>query len=56
MTIAKSAKWERKPTKGPKKARPPEFTGAEPAKLTLEMFFDATSTQDGSVVKAVETC
>ena len=32
-----------------------EFTGAEPSKMTLEMFFDATSTQDGSVVKAVET-
>jgi len=54
VTIAKSAKWERKPTKGSKKAGPPEFTGAEPAKLTLEMFFDATSSRDGSVVKAVE--
>ena len=54
VTITKSAKWERKPTKGSKKAGPPEFTGAEPAKMTLEMFFDATTAQDGSVVKAVE--
>ena len=41
VTISKSAKWERKPAKG-KKAGPPEFTGAEPCKMTLEMFFDAT--------------
>ena len=55
VTISKSAKWERKPAKGSKKAGPPEFTGAEPAKMTLEMFFDATGAQDGSVVKAVES-
>jgi nucleoid-associated protein YgaU len=55
VTITKSAKWDRKTTKGSKKAGPPEFTGPEPSKMTLEMFFDATSTQDGSVVKAVET-
>lgn len=54
VTISKSAKWERKPAKGASKAGPPEFTGSEPAKLTLEMFFDATAAQDGSVVKAVE--
>ena len=35
---------------GAKKAGPPEFTGAEPCKLTLEMFFDASGAQDGSVV------
>src|SRR3954451_20051863 len=54
VTIAKTAKWERKPAKGAKKAGPPEFTGAEPCKLTMEMFFDASGTQDGSVVEAVE--
>ena len=54
VTISKSAKWERKPTKGSPKAGPPEFTGPEPAKMTLEMFFDATSDRDGSVVAAVE--
>ena len=47
VTITKAAKWERKPTKGSKKAGPPEFTGPEPCKLTLEMFFDATAAQDG---------
>jgi nucleoid-associated protein YgaU len=55
VTITKAAKWERKTTKGSKTAGPPEFTGPEPSKMTLEMFFDATSSQDGSVVKAVES-
>ncbi|MGA8248451.1 MAG: peptidase M23 [Nocardioides sp.] len=54
VTIQKAAKWERKPAKGAKKAGPPEFSGSEPCKLTLEMFFDASGTQDGSVVEAVE--
>lgn len=54
VTIQKSAKWERKPATGAKKAGPPQFTGSEPAKLTLEMFFDATGTHDASVVATVE--
>jgi len=54
VSITKSAKWERKPAKGPTKAGPPEFTGAEPCKLTVEMFFDSSGKQDGSVVEAVE--
>ena len=54
VTIQKAAKWERKTAKGAKKAGPPEFSGSEPCKLTLEMFFDASGKQDGSVVEAVE--
>lgn len=54
LTIQKSAKWERKPAKGSKTAGPPEFTGAEPCKLSLELFFDATSKDSGAVVAAVE--
>ena len=54
VTIAKSAKWESKPASGAKKASPPQFTGPDPCKLTLEMFFDATAKHDGSVVAAVE--
>ena len=54
VTITKAAKWERKPAKAGKTAGPPEFKGADGSKLTLEMFFDATTTQDGAVVKAVE--
>lgn len=54
VTIQKAAKWERKTAKGAKKAGPPEFSGSEPCKLTMEMFFDASGKQDGSVVEAVE--
>jgi len=54
VTIAKGAKWERKPAKGAKTAGPPEFSGTDPCKLTVEMFFDATTTHDGAVVEAVE--
>ena len=54
LAISKSAKWERKPARGAKRSGPPEFSGAEPAKLTVEMFLDATGEHDGSVVKAVE--
>lgn len=55
VTIVKAATWERKPAKGAKSAGPPEFSGAAPCKLTLEMFFDATATHDGSVVATVES-
>jgi nucleoid-associated protein YgaU len=54
VTIQKSAKWERKTAKKAKSAGPPEFSGAEPCKLTVEMFFDASGNHDGSVVAAVE--
>lgn len=54
MTISKAAKWERKPSKESKSAGPPEFTGSEPAKLGVEMFFDATADHGGGVVAAVE--
>jgi len=55
VTISKSAKWERKPSKQSKTASPVQFLGADPSKMTLEMFFDATEKRDGSVVKAVES-
>jgi nucleoid-associated protein YgaU len=54
LSITKSAKWERKPARGSKTAGAPEFSGAEPAKLTVEMFLDATGDHGGGVVKAVE--
>ena len=55
LSLAKSAKWKRDAQRGAKKSGVPEFTGSDPAKLTLEMFFDATAKMDDSVVKAVET-
>ncbi|MGH3754339.1 MAG: LysM peptidoglycan-binding domain-containing protein [Pseudonocardiaceae bacterium] len=54
LTITKAAKWKQEPAKGAKKAGVPEFLGAEPAKLTLEMFLDASRKMDDSVVKKVE--
>jgi hypothetical protein len=54
LTIQKSAKWERKPARGSKAAGPPEFNGAEPCKLTMELFFDASGKLDNSVVESVE--
>lgn len=54
VSIDKSARWDRKPTKG-KKAGSVDFIGAEPVKLKLEMFFDATGQSDGSVVEPVES-
>jgi len=54
VTIAKSAKWERKPNKSAKGAPPVEFTGSDPCKLTVEMFVDATGAKDGSVLEVVD--
>lgn len=54
LTLSKSAKWPRKPAKGAPKSAPPEFSGSDPVKLSLEMFFDATESHDGSVVESVE--
>ncbi len=54
LTIQKSAKWDRKPARNAKHASAPEFSGADPCKLTLEMFFDASEKELGSVVEPVE--
>jgi nucleoid-associated protein YgaU len=54
LTLSKSAKWGRDAQKGGKKSAVPQFSGAEPSKLALEMFLDASDTQDDSVVKIVE--
>jgi hypothetical protein len=53
VSITKSAKWERKPTKE-KKAGPPEYSGAEPCKLSLELYFDATAKDGVDVVASVD--
>ena len=54
VTVAKSAKWTRKAAKKSKTAGSAEFSGAEPCKLTMEMFFDASHKGDPSVVESVE--
>lgn len=54
LSLTKSAKWERKTSRNRKSAGIPEFQGAEPCSMTVEMFFDASATQDSSVVDAVD--
>jgi hypothetical protein len=54
LSLSKSASWSRDAGKGNKKSGPPQYLGPQPSKLALEMFFDASDTQDSSVVKSVE--
>lgn len=54
LALAKTANWPRGTSTGSKKSSPPHYTGSQPSKLTLEMFFDASDTQADSVVKSVE--
>jgi hypothetical protein len=54
LALAKSASWKREAAKGNKTASPPQYTGSQPSKLTLELFFDASGKQDTAVVTAVE--
>jgi nucleoid-associated protein YgaU len=54
LQLTKQATWKREQAKGNKKASPPQFTGPQPAKLTLELFFDASEKQDNRVVTDVE--
>src|SRR4051794_7377997 len=54
LTLAKSATWRREAGEGNAKSSPPQYKGPQPSKLALEMFFDASDTQDSSVVQRVE--
>ena len=54
IALMKAASWKREPAKGSASAPPPQFTGAQPSKLNLEMFFDSSAKQDTGVVKTVE--
>jgi Contractile injection system tube protein len=54
LSLTKTAKWERQPARNAGSAGIPEFQGAEPCSMTLEMFFDASAAQDSSVVQAVD--
>lgn len=54
LSLAKSAKWTRPSGRGNKKSGPPQYGGPQPSKLTIEMFFDASDTQDSRVVDNVE--
>jgi len=54
LSISKSASWQPGKARDSATTGTPEFKGADPCKLTLELFFDATDTMDGKVVSLVE--
>lgn len=54
LKIAKTAKWKRETQRNKKSSGVPEYGGADPVKLSLDMFLDATDKMDDAVVKAVE--
>ncbi|HEU4422524.1 MAG TPA: LysM peptidoglycan-binding domain-containing protein [Pilimelia sp.] len=54
LSLTKNAKWKRDAQRNAKKSGPPEFTGSDPCKLSVEMFFDATAKMDDTVVKVVD--
>lgn len=53
-SIQKSANWQRRPLPGVSQATIPQFTGAEPRSLSLEIFLDSTDSPSRSVTKDVE--
>ncbi|KRA29547.1 MULTISPECIES: CIS tube protein [unclassified Nocardioides] len=54
LSLQKTANWKREEAKGNKSASPPEFKGAQPSKLTLELFLDCKGEHDTTVVQTVE--
>jgi nucleoid-associated protein YgaU len=54
LSVKKSAQWERKPARGAKKAALPEFKGADPVSLTVEIFLDGYEDQS-DITDKIET-
>lgn len=54
LSLSKNAKWQREAQRNAKKSGAPEFKGADPCKLAVEVFLDATDTMGDKVVKTVE--
>jgi nucleoid-associated protein YgaU len=54
LSLGKAASWVRQTAKANQKAGAPQYLGAMPSKITVEMFFDASGKQDDSVVKRVQ--
>ncbi len=53
-SVQKSANWESKSGKGAKKATMPEFKGAEPRSMTVEVFLDASESSSGGITDKIE--
>jgi nucleoid-associated protein YgaU len=54
FSISKSAGWSRVPQRTATSSAMPQFTGSEPAILTLEVFFDASEAQTPRVAADVQ--
>lgn len=54
LSLTKGAKWNRKENSNAPKSGTVHFSGSDPVKLSLEMFFDATDKMGDAVVKSVE--
>ncbi len=54
LSLEKSAEWSKPRSRGSRKSSPPQYTGPNPSKLSLEMFLDASDSHDDSVVQGVE--
>ncbi|MCX5213551.1 LysM peptidoglycan-binding domain-containing protein [Kitasatospora sp. NBC_00240] len=55
LSLSKGAQWRQNLIRGGEETGVPEFMGAQPRQLTVELFLDATATRDDSVAKSVET-
>jgi len=55
LTLSKNTGWVRHDAKAAKEVGVPEFTGAQPRRLTAELFLDSTEKHDGGTQAAVET-
>ena len=53
-SLQKSANWKSKPAKGAKQAPMPEFQGADPRSITIEIFLDATDSDSRDITRDVE--
>lgn len=54
-TVAKSATWNRPTTRGARSSTQPEFAGANPQTVRMEIFFDAWEMESGDVTADVKT-
>lgn len=54
FSISKSAGWERSGQRGAATAAMPQFTGSQPATLTVEVFLDGTEERNPSVAARIQ--
>ncbi|MGW4896900.1 CIS tube protein [Kitasatospora sp. NPDC004240] len=55
LALSKGAQWRQNLVRGGEETGVPEFIGAQPRRLSVELFLDATATHDDGVATAVET-